>query len=372
MTLIRDAGRPLAGKRVALVFGPGNVAIDYAAALVRGPERALLELGASVDTFTFSHYLDAIVAYARDRPPHGLRYPEGSPLPRGLVDFFESGGPYDLTLAYFYDIYLTPSVVETLRRRGGRLVNYPLNLLDQSNHFADCLALFDETWCAEEDALALLSERFPRKLRYVPMASDPWIFRPLGEPARPRLLFVGSAYADRAEQLARCAEVIPTTVSGSGFDLLGVVRGLGRRLVRDHHLVPPLAAAGMVASALRRDRRPIGDEHYVRLAAQHGVSVGFSDVKQETTGRIVHKVRLREYDATMTGQCHLARRLPELQRHFEEGREILLYDDPSELPGLLRRIVGGELDWRAIGRAARARAAAEHTWTVRFREALKE
>ena len=96
MTLIRDAGRPLAGKRVALVFGPGNVAIDYAAALVRGPERALLELGASVDTFNFAHYLDAIVAYAKDYPPHGLRYPEGSPLRTTTIARLDTGEAREL------------------------------------------------------------------------------------------------------------------------------------------------------------------------------------------------------------------------------------------------------------------------------------
>lgn len=367
MALPLDSARPLAGRKVALVFGPGNVSIDYAAALVRGPERALLELGATVHTFTAAHYREAIEAHALPRPKPHVRYADASPLPAGIVSFLEENGPYDLTLAYFYDNYLTPRVVETLRRRGGRLVNYPLNLLDQPNHFEDCLALFDETWCAEEEAVAALAPRFPGKLRYVPMASDPWIFRPVGEPEAPRVLFVGSAYGERVELLARCAAELPTTVAGSGFDLAGVARNIARRVVRERHLPGVREAARMVAASARGRRQPIGDEAYVRLAATHGVSVGFSDVKQETTGKIVHKVRLREYDATMTGLCHVARRLPETTRHFEDGREILLYDTTDELFAHLRRIREGSVDWRAIGRAARARAARDHTWTARLR-----
>ena len=359
MTLIRDPLRPLAGKRVAFVFGPGNVAVDYAAALVRGPERALLELGASVDTFNYAHVRDEILRFERSRPdPARDRYPESSPLVREVAGFLARGGPYDLTLGFFYDFCLAAPVEEALRKHGGRLFNYPLNLLDQPRHFARCIDLFDETFCAEEDALPLLGA----KGRYVPMASDPFIFRPVGEAVRPRLLFVGSAYGARRELLARCAKSIETTVAGSGFGLSGALRTVARRVVRERRL-PSL-------SLLRGGREPIGDEAFVRLAGEHGVSVGFSDVRQESTGRIVHKVRLREYDSPMTGLCHVARRLPELERHFEPGREMLLYDSPDELPEVLSRIARGELDFRAIGRAARARAARDHTWTQRLRAAL--
>ena len=365
MTLLRDSARPLAGKRVAFVYGPGNIGVDYAAALVRGPERALLELGATVHTFNWALVADGLAAFAAGRPdPVRDRYPADSGQVRALVSFFEQGGPFDLTLGVFYDVCLAAPVEEVLHERGGHLINYPLNLLDQPRHFTRCLEFFDQTFCAEEDALPALGA----KGRYVPMASDPFIFRPLGAgPVTPRLLFVGSAYGPRQEALARCAQVIDTTALGSGFGLPGTVRALGRAVVREHRL-PSLLP---LREALRRDRRPIGDEAFVRLAASHGLSIGFSDVRQEGTGALLHKVRLREYDAPMAGLCHLARRLPELERHFEPGREILLYDSLEELPGLLARIRRGELDWRGIGVRARVRAARDHTWTQRLRAAFQ-
>ena len=353
-----DPLRPLAAKKVAFVFGPGNISVDYAAALVRGPERALLELGGDVRTFNYAPYRDEVLGQPARRP-----WSDDLSVMRGVVSFFEEEGPFDLTLAYFPDVMLPSSVAEALKKRGGHLVNYPLNLLDQREHFTRALQLFDETFCAEEGALQGL-----RNARYVPMASDPWIFRPAGQAREPRVLFVGSEYGERGEWLARCAEVLPTTVSGSRFDLRSTVRSLGRAVVRERRF--PSAAVRRLADAVLRDRSPVGDEGYVRLAAQHGVSVGFSDVKEEATGRTVHKVRLREYDAAMTGLCHLARRLPELERHFEPGQEMLLYDDPSELPGMLEQIKRGLIDFRAVGQAARKRAARDHTWTVRLRKAF--
>ena len=208
------------------------------------------------------------------------------------------------------------------------------------------------------------------KVRYVPMAADPWIFRPTGAPTSPRLLFVGSAYADRAWLLDRCAEVLPVSMHGQGHDLRGVARGLGRELLRRGRVTPPLQAARMLRRAAARTPLHVSDEEYVRLAATHGVSVGFSEVVQERTGRLLRKVRLREYEATMAGLCHLAWPLPELQRGFDGGRELLFYEGEEQITDLLRQIKGGAIDFRAVGRAARARAERDHTWTVRLRAAL--
>lgn len=362
------------GKRIALVLGPGNLAVDYAQALVRGPERALLELGFDVQTFNTAHYKESIQAFYRRRPRVGPRvgidqFPEGEGLVRGLLDFF-GADRFDLTIGLFYDAYLTPALMGVLRERGGRLVNWPLNLLDQENHFRRCLAFFDETWCAEEGALEGLRAQHGARIRFVPMASDPHIFRPLGSPKEPAVLFLGSAYGERVQMLARCGEILPTTVAGPGHGPVSVLRTIARRALRERHFIGPREGAQLLLRSVRGRAQPVGDEEYVRLAAAHGVSVGFSDVKQETTGKTVHKVRLREYDAAMTGLCHLARRLPELERHFEPGKEMLLYDSTDELFELLREIARGQIDFRAVGAAARKRAVRDHTWTTRLRAAL--
>lgn len=363
----------LRGARVALIYGPGRLDVEGAAALVRGPERALLELGATVDTFTTAHYRECIQDFYSKRPTVGVeRFAEDSALVLGLNRFLREGARYDWVLGYFYDSYLTDSVMESLRRYCTRIVNFPLNLLDQADHFERCMGFFDETWCSEEAALPDLQARHGNRIRYVAMASDPHIFRALGQPSEPALLFVGSAYASRLEELARCAEVIPTTVAGAGFGLGGVVRHIGRAYVRERRGLLPTTVARLLWDSVRAERRPVSDEMVVRLAAAHGVSIGFNDVRQEKTKRLVHKVRLREYDSTMMGLCHIAQRLPELERHFVAGKEILLYDHPREIPAILARIVGGEIPWREIGVAARRRAATDHTWTQRFSRALGE
>jgi hypothetical protein len=360
--------RDLAGARVVLLYGPGNVAIDCAGGLWRGIERGLLDLGAEVATLNLSYFKAAI--RGGDAP-----YPDDSPLVRGMIDFLHAQWPgqkIDLCFGLFHDVYLTAGLQAALRERCAKVVNYPLNLLDQPHRFVESLRFCDETFCSEEDALAPARAvaGSDAKVRYVPMAADPWIFRPTGEAPSPRLLFVGSAYADRAWLLDRCAEVLPVSMYGQGHDLRGIARGLGRELLRRGRLTPPVQAARMLRRAAARTPLHVSDEEYVRLAATHGVSVGFSEVVQERTGRLLRKVRLREYEATMAGLCHLAWPLPELQRGFEGGKELLFYESEEQITDLLAQIKGGAIDFRAVGRAARARAERDHTWTVRLRAAL--
>ncbi len=364
----RSLPRTLNRANVALIYGPGNINVEYASSLVRGLERALFELGATVYTFNTALYKNCIVRFYNSGPRVGVDcFPENSELVKGIISFLHTGpsSGFDLVLGYFYDSYLLSNVMEALRRHARLLVNYPLNLLDQENHFSRALEFFDETWCSEEGALDRLRTKYGQRVRYVPMASDPFIFRPVGVPERPALLFVGSSYGRRMELLAICARQMPITVAGTGHNLAGALRAIARRLIRDRTLIPPMQIARMLSDSVR-NRRPIGDEEFVQLAARHGVSIGFADVREELTRNTVFKVRLREYECAMTGLCHIARRLPELERHFETGREILLYDDPEEIPSILRRISRGELDWIAIGQRARQRAEREHTWRARF------
>jgi glycosyltransferase involved in cell wall biosynthesis len=359
--------RDLRGAKVVLIYGPGHLGIDCAGGLWRGLERGLLDLGAEVRTLNLALFKRVIPG------PNG-QYRSDNPMIRGIVEFLKESWPVsrvDVCLGLFHDAYLSEAMRETLRHRCHKIINYPLNLLDQPTLFTQALEFCDETFCSEEAALSSLRTKFgEKKVRYVPMACDPWNFRPIGYPAIPRLLFVGSFYSDREWLLDQCSRAMPVSAFGHGHDPLGVVRGIGRELVRHGRLTGPAQTGRMLWRAVTRDRRHVSDEEFVRLASEHGVSVGFSEVRNDKTGQLLHKVRLREYEATMTGLCHIARRLPETARHFEDGKEILLYDDPGQIPDLLRQIARGSRDFKAIGRAARARAESEHTWTVRLRKAL--
>jgi hypothetical protein len=353
--------------RVALLYSPGHLGVDFAGALFRGIERGLMELGATVASLNGVFGKEFV-------HPGDTEYDGNSALVQMFIEFFTKEarrGKFDLCLGLFHDQYLPAELQDCLRRTCRRIINYPLNLLDQAQRFERATEFCDETFCAEEEALAPLRARFgTNKIRYVPLASDPYIHRPIGSPASPRLLFVGSIYADRLSLLDLCAREMPTSIFGPNYNLTSVLRNLASEHIRGHRPLHPLSVLRMLGRVALRDRRIVGDEEYVRLAASHGVSIGFAGVRHERSREMLKKVRLRDYDATMCGLCHLAARLPELERGFDEGREILYYDDVAEIPGLLAKIRRDAIPWRDIGKNARIRAETEHTWTKRLGAAL--
>jgi spore maturation protein CgeB len=290
-----------------------------------------------------------------------------------MTDFLQSSWPgeeIDLCFGLFHDIFLTAQLMDVLRRRCRRIVNYPLNLLDQPHRFERTLQFCDDTFCAEEEALVELRSQTTNRVVYVPMAADPFIFRPVDVPQSPQLLFVGSVYADRPWFLDRCATAIPTSVYGSNYRVKDLARAMVREAFRHRHFTPPRQAFRMLVRSALRDRRIVSDEEFVRLVGEHGVTIGLASVRQERTGRICRKVRLRDYESTMCGACHIASRLPELERGFEEGKEIIFYESVEQLHELLSGIRRGQILWRDIGHAARLRAERDHSWTARLREAF--
>ena len=244
-------------------------------------------------------------------------------------------------------------------------------MLDQPHRFAKATKFCDETFCSEEEALAPLRERYgAHKIRYVPMAADPFIHRPIARPERPRLLFVGSLYADRVLLLERCADIIDVSIYGPHYDAMTVIKMFAREFAHHRRVNDLWYAVRALSRAVLRDQRVVSDEEFVRLASEHGVSLGCSSVRQERTGKALHKVRLRDYESTMCGLCHVAKRLPEIERSFLEGEEILLYENDSELLDILAKVRDREVDWAAIGKRARARAERDHTWTRRLGSAF--
>jgi len=103
----------------------------------------------------------------------------------------------------------------------------------------------------------------------------------------------------------------------------------------------------------------------------------------------VRQIRLSAQDAIEEGDTETLRedileafteeQVEEIERRLDNGDfyEFLTEmldewsgDDVDELFELLRQIARGQIDFRAVGAAARKRAVRDHTWTTRLRAAL--
>ena len=76
-------------------------------------------------------------------------------------------------------------------------------------------------------------------------------------------------------------------------------------------------------------------------------------------------IRQRAYPVMGSGACYLVERHPEIERKFEDGEEIVLWDDYEDLFGKVKSMLNDASVRERIGGKARAKCLAEHSVYVR-------
>jgi hypothetical protein len=166
---------------------------------------------------------------------------------------------------------------------------------------------------------------------FFPEASDPEIFHPMPDlPKMHDVSFVGSRYGIREKVVTALREAgIRVTAYGSGWDN-------GR----------------------------ISTEEVPRLFAQSKIVLGVSAIGHcpDFVG-----LKLRDFDAPMSGSCYLTQHNDDLQGLYDIGREIDTYRTVAECVERAGYLLAHDSGREAIAVAGRERAIRDHTWDVRLR-----
>jgi spore maturation protein CgeB len=105
------------------------------------------------------------------------------------------------------------------------------------------------------------------------------------------------------------------------------------------------------------------------MFSQSRLSLGFATAgdSHRAETRLRH-LRLREFEAPMSGALYLTEDQPELAEYFTPGREVLTYTDRDDLLDQARFYLAHQELAERIRRAGLERARREHTWQHRFAE----
>lgn len=295
--------------------------------------------------------------------------------------------PLDLFFGYLYSSVVYPQTIEEIRTSGVPTVNFSCNNVHQFHLVRDIAPSFDVCIVPELAAQSAFREVGARPLR-VQLAANPRFYRPYPDPRVYDVTFVGQRYADRADLLARLRdEGVDARAWGAGW-------AAGKRVD---------AAHARAALALFEDERfdglarltrrwvwpeaapPAGSNHavdasgwggprllqsdLVRTFSKSRISLGFSTAgnSHREEKRLTH-LRLREFEATMSGALYLTEHQQELAEYFRIGSEVLTYAGADELIEKARYYLAHPEDSERIRRAALRRARNEHTWQHRFRQ----
>jgi hypothetical protein len=291
----------------------------------------------------------------------------------------------DLMYGYFYSSVVYPETIDLIGQSGVPTVNFSCNNVHQFDLVRDIAPRFDLCVVPELAAVADFKAVGARPVR-IQLAANPRIYRPYPRPRIYDVSFVGQRYADRADFLGYLyCHGVDVRAWGAGWQpskrldvaqakaalaLLEDERFDGVRRLLKQRLSPsrqqaPNGHASADTSAFGGPR--LLQRELIEKFSQSRISLGFATAGNSHLDkkRLTH-LRLREFEAPMSGALYLTEDQPELAEYFEPGKEVLTYTDRQDLLDKTRYYLAHQELSEGIRRAGFVRARRDHTWQHRF------
>jgi spore maturation protein CgeB len=343
--------------------------------------RSLEDMGHQLVRFDFPGWPD-------DADPEWQR--SGKPRTNErLLDAIRTAGNIDLFFGYLYSSVVYSETVDAIRKTGVKTVNFSCNNVHQFDLVREIAPHFDVCWVPERRAIEDFAKTGAKPVR-IQLAANPRVYRPLPEPRLYDVTFVGQRYADRAEFLdllhtngvqvrawgagwapkrldVAHAKAALALVEDERFD--GIQRLIKQRLQRRNGTIASAPPPSTTYDAKAYGGPRLLQQDLVKMFSQSRLSLGFATAGDShlSSTRLTH-LRLREFEAPMSGALYLTEDQPELAEYFEPGAEVLTYTDKFDLLEKARYYLAHQEAAERIRRAGLRRARAEHTWQHRFTE----
>lgn len=332
---------------------------------------ALEDLGH--DVVPFDYDLEPLLANADVTVPERRAFVERE-RPRAdaeLIRQVESAHrerPIDVFFSYFYSSCATPAAIRRIRDLGIVTVNWYCNASYQLHLVAELAPAYD--FCLVPERFRLDDyRRIGANPIYCQEAANPRVYGPRDVPRDLDVTFVGSRYGERPRHVRALVDAgILVRVFGPGWRQrrggpLTVIRRTAAALLgRDDHELPSEVCGPTLT-----------DDEMVTMYSRSKISLGLSAVADATTAaeRIV-QVRLRDFEAPMSGAFYLVEYVPELAEFFEIGKEIVCYRGIADMVEKCRYYLAHPDERETIRIAGHRRALAEHTWQRRLSKAFAQ
>jgi spore maturation protein CgeB len=338
---------------------------------------ALVDLGHEVVEFDFdleSCYAHADPASEANREYMDLARPELEAALLRQVGAAHAENPIDVLFCYFYNSFCGPEVISEIGSWGITTFNWFCNASYQF-HLVDQIApAFDWSLVPERFRLDDYRRAGARPL-YCQEAANPFMYRPYDMPRDVDVAFVGAAYADRPDYIRALVDAgVQVRAYGTGWEQLSAPFSVGERLRRGAGQLRR-AAGGRRLHPARIPQSVAGgtltDDEMVATFSRAKISLGFSVVGQPgPRDSLVRQVRLRDFEAPMSGAFYMLEYVDEIEEFFELDREIVCFSTRGELVEKARYYLAHPDERETIRLAGHERALRDHTWQKRLSEAF--
>ncbi len=350
---------------------------------------ALLDLGHQV--IVLDYPLDAHYAHANPAIPAQRAFIRAhrSHLEKALlrqVQAEHKRQSLDLFFSYFCSAFVRPEVIREIRALGIVTVNWYCNGSYQFHLVRDIAPAYD--FCLVPEKFRLNDYRsIEANPIYCQEAANPNVYKPYPLFREFDVTFVGQKYGDRPLYIRHLLDAgINVRVWGPGWQArptrsspfsrlkkLSTVdgwRSLARKVQRGHRVTE--LAEQPIMLPLGICGPPLTDEEMVRMYSRSKISLGFSSCGEthRTSERIL-QVRLRDFEAPMSGALYMVEYMQELEEFFEIGKEVVCYYDPTDLADKVKYYLGHDTERERIRQAGYKRALRDHTWQKRLADTFK-
>ncbi|MEW6403328.1 MAG: glycosyltransferase [Chloroflexota bacterium] len=313
-----------------------------------------------------------------------------------------AGRKIDIFFSFVMGNKMSAEAVLCIRELGIKTVNFTSDPLPVAHRYKRIAKAFDMCWVCEPEAINTIKS-YGARVFHAPVAANPYTCHPSVSTEDVNVSFCGQPREGRffyVTELFRRG--IPVELYGVGWKHLeNAANASARRrqltfLQKLSHLRASLSHKHgrilMTTALIRRLRRrklpldiqthiemhahgPLSFPDMVRLFSRSKLSLGFNEVGHTyLLKKPLLAVRLRDFEAPMSGACHIMYRVPIMQEQFEENKEMLFYSSVDELVDKIRYWLDSRRDTerKKIKERARKRALREHTWSHRFSKLFEE
>lgn len=327
----------------------------------------LVDLGHQVTQFDYDltphiHHADLL------NPEHQIFIEQYRPLlEKALLEQIEAvhrEQPIDMFFSYFYSAFCRPEVIRAIKELGIITVNWYCNASYQFHLVEDIAPAYD--FCLVPEKFRLDDYRRAGATPiYCQEAANPNIYKAYDVPYTFDITFVGQKYGNRPAHIKHLLDAgLDAHVWGPGWQELlhppwkRVMQEIKDRIRRrDVGVRIPSSHCGP----------PLTDHELLRMYSRSKINLGFSTVAgKQANEEPIKQVRLRDFEATMSGAFYVVEYFEELSEFFDPGKEIVFFYDRDDLVDKAKWYLAHPEEREQIRRAGMRRAREEHTWHKRF------
>jgi spore maturation protein CgeB len=283
----------------------------------------------------------------------------------------------DIFFSYFYSSFVKPELIHAIKEMGILTINWYCNASYQFHLIEDIAPAYD--YCLVPERYRLDDyRRIKANPIYCQEAANPYRYKPYSLAQIHNVTFVGSRYGDRAHYIKHLIDKgIDAQVWGPGWTSLSsptclfkkavihAKRAKARVLGKGRLLQPILPTKNTNVS--------LSDKEMIKMYSRSKISLGFSKVGEtHLSCRPIKQVRLRDFEAPMSGAFYLAEYVEELEDFFDIGKEMICYFDKCDLTEKIIFYLKNESEREKIRWAGHLRAKREHTWQNRFKTVFEK